>query len=110
MTLIDLTWIDDADTDRGDPDKIIPNNSGQTQSDCEIAPEAAPVSLMHSRVRVLFLKKSLRKRNIQQKDLMPFSGTVVDLHPTDPDLLLIQFDNGSREWIDYTDNRIFSFV
>lgn len=109
--IIDLTLNDNADTDRGDPDKIVLGNSGQRQSDTKIATGAVPASLIHCRVRVLYLKKSLRKRNIQQKDLMPYLGTVVDLHTTHPNLLLIQFDDGGgKEWIDHTDKRIFSFV
>lgn len=107
MTIIDLSCWDDADTDRGDPDNFLPNWTGQLNENPAFTNSHNNISIIDRRVRVLYIKKSLRKRRIQEKDFMPFEGVVQEAHKTNPNLVLVQFDNGTRDWIDHTNKKIF---
>jgi len=110
MTVIDLSCWDGADTDRGDPDKFLSNSRNQLDENAEFTNNSDNTSIIERRVRVLYTKKSLRKRTIQKKDLMPFEGVVREAHKTKPNLVLVDFDDGTRDWIDFTNKTIFSFL
>ena len=110
MTIIDLSCWDGADTDRGDPDNFLPILSDEVNKTPDFTYSHDNTSIVERRVCVLYIKKSLRKRRIQEKDYMPFEGIVREAHKTNPNLVLVEFDNGTRDWIDFTNKKIFSFL